>query len=599
MPRRISLFAAVLLLVAALPVQADFAPIELDGDFTDWSTLTADATDTAGDDGSSGIDFGQVWVANDENYLYVRFETGVDVQPDEQQQMILYLDTDLNAGTGQSFGGIGADLVWRFGDRDGTFYRGGSAFIEHADVGLLMGPTVSSTEFEIALRRDAVPANGQDLFPGSQVRFILDDDASGDRVPNAGSVVYTFQSGSAPVPTLDLGRADPSHLRMATWNVQSDGLFDGGDAEAAQNRLLDVMDPDVLVVNEVWSHNATEVRNMIEQHLPSGAGEQWYATGNDGGNVLVSRFPILQSWEVNPGFRITAALLDLGATVTEDLLVIACHWRCCTADDNRQEEADSIIEFLHDARNPGGSINLAASTPFVLMGDLNLVGWRQQLETILTGDVINEGTYGLDSPPDWDGGPFTQVMSRHPDARVAYTWRKDWSTYYPGVLDYILYTDSALQLHNNYVMETRTMTASTRVTYGLLTNDTTDASDHAARVADFTLTSGLSAVPGAGPAAGSWARLLPNTPNPFNPSTALRFALERDAHVDLAVFDVRGRLVRDFASRSYPAGSHAVTWDGRDQQGRGLASGVYQVRMIGRGSDGSVLTTSRPVTLVE
>lgn len=596
MIRVVQACVALCLLIASSPSFGDFAPIELDGGFTDWSALAPDASDGSGDGGI--VDFGQVWVANDEDHLFIRFETGGEVQPDEQQEMILYLDTDMDAGTGQSFGGIGADLVWRFGDRDGTFYRGGFATVEHADIGLLMGPTVSNDEFEVALRRDAVPANGQSLFPGSQVRFILFDNAGADRVPNSGNLAYTFAAGSDPAPTLALDRADPSHLRMATWNVQSDGLFDGGDAEAAQDRLLDAMDPDVLVVNEVWSHSATQVRDKIEQHLPSGAGEQWYALGIDGGNVVVSRFPILQSWEVNPGYRITAVLLDLGATVTEDLLVIACHWRCCTADQDRQNEADSIIEFLHDARNPGGSITLTADTPFVLMGDLNLVGLRQQLDTILTGDIQDEGTYGPDSPPDWDGGPFTAVASRQPDLRAAYTWRNDFSTYYPGLLDWILYTDSVLALHRHYVLETRTMLPATLSANGLQYWDTWDASDHAPRVADFTLLSDVSAVPGAGTPSG-WARLLPNTPNPFNPTTALRFALERDATVELSVYDVRGRLVRGFPARAYPEGRHAVDWNGRDDQGRAVASGVYQVRFVSRGAGGKVVTDVRPVTLLE
>ena len=257
-----------------------------------------------------------------------------------------------------------------------------------------------------------------------------------------------------------------------------------------------------------------------------------------------------------------------------------------------------VREFLHDARNPGGVVTLPTGTPFVLMGDLNLVGWRQQLDTILTGDIQDEGSYGPDSPPDWDGGPFAAVMSRHADARVAYTWRNDYSTYYPGLLDWILYTDSALALHNHYVLETRTMMPATLSTYGLHYWDTVDASDHAPRVADFVLTSGLSAVPGTA-AARTWARLLPNTPNPFNPSTALRFALAQDATVELAVYDVRGRLVRAFTPRSYPAGGHAVTWDGRDQRSRGLASGVYQVRLTGRAAGGVVATAVRTVTLVE
>ena len=159
--------------------------------------------------------------------------------------------------------------------------------------------------------------------------------------------------GSDVAPTLDLGRNDPDDVRLASWNVQSDALWNGGAAEAAQNRLLDAVDPDVLILCEVWNHSASQTAAKIETFLPSGAGESWSAVKLDQGNVIVSRFPILDSWEVNPGYRITAALLDLGAGFDTDLLVIANHWRCCTDDASRQEEADSVVEFLADMRSPG------------------------------------------------------------------------------------------------------------------------------------------------------------------------------------------------------------------------------------------------------
>ena len=572
-----------LVLIAAIPAAADLVPIQLDGYFDDWSTLAPVFTDAAGDDGTSGIDFGSVWVANDQDYLYVRFETGADVQPDEQQQMRLYLDTDMNAGTGLSYGGIGAELMWEFGYRDGTFTKGGTATVQHDDVGLLMGPTVSSTDFEIALRRDAVPANGQTLFSGDTVRFILRDAASGgDLAPNSGSISYTFSAGSLAVDTLDLGRADPAHIRLATWNVENDGLFAGGTAEQAQNRLLDVMDPDVLVVCEAWNHTAGEVGAIIEQHLPSDQGEDWYAVKLDAGNVVCSRFPILDSWEVNPGYRITAALLDLGPDPAKDLLLIACHWRCCTADAERQEEADSIIEFLADARTPGG---------------LNLVGWRQQLETILTGDIINEGLYGPDSAPDWGALPLVPVIARQADARRADTWWNDGSTYYPGKLDWILYTDSALDLHRNFVLETRTMKPETLALHGLYAGDTTLASDHAALVADFAVFDPASDAPII-PGAARHSRLLPNVPNPFKPATELRFSLEQPGRVELGIYDATGRLVRTFPATAYPAGSHGVRWDGNDGRGRRVASGVYQV-LLTVTSQGTVVQEDAAITLIK
>ena len=592
---RRSLLSLLLVAACAAPAAADLVPVVLDGWFDDWAALAPLATDPAGDDGATGIDFGDLWAANDQDWFFLRFTTGAEVQPDEQQDIRLYLDTDMNAGTGTAFGGIGAELVWNLGQRDGTFYRGGTTAIDHPDIGLQVGPTVSSTQFELALRRAAVPANGQALFPGATLRFVLRDGASGGDV--TAPVTYTFVAGSEPVPSLDLGRADPAHLRLASWNLENDALFNGGSAEAAQNRLLDAMDPDLLIVCESWSYTAAQVAAKIEQHLPSGPGEQWHAVGLDGGNVICSRLPILQSWRITSSYRNTAALLDLGPGATTDLLLIASHWRCCTADADRQNEADAIVAFLRDAKTPGGAITLPAGTPFLMGGDLNLVGWRQQLVTLTTGDIQDQGTYGADAAIDWDGGDFTPVISRHADQRSAYTWFADYSSFYPGMLDWILYTDSALVLRNHVVMETRTMSAATLAAAGLQAGDSELASDHAARVADFSLAAGLSAVPGP-PSGAAWARLLANAPNPFNPSTRLRFALEREGTVALAVYDARGRLVRDLGAHTLAAGEHAVAWNGRDETGRAAASGVYYVRLVGEGGTGRIVAT-RAVTLLE
>jgi hypothetical protein len=82
-------------------------------------------------------------------------------------------------------------------------------------------------------------------------------------------------------------------------------------------------------------------------------------------------------------------------------------------------------------------------------------------------------------------------------------------------------------------------------------------------------------------------------PNPFNPSTDLRFTLPHEARVDLRVYDVSGRLVRVLADGQLPAGEHAVHWNGRDDGGRAAASGVYYVRLAADGETGI-----KPITLV-
>ena len=73
-------------------------------------------------------------------------------------------------------------------------------------------------------------------------------------------------------------------------------------------------------------------------------------------------------------------------------------------------------------------------------------------------------------------------------------------------------------------------------------------------------------------------RLGPGEPNPFARATTLRFALSASGRVRIEVHDVRGRLVATLADRRYDAGEHMVAWDGTDDRGASLASGLYFVK---------------------
>jgi hypothetical protein len=80
-------------------------------------------------------------------------------------------------------------------------------------------------------------------------------------------------------------------------------------------------------------------------------------------------------------------------------------------------------------------------------------------------------------------------------------------------------------------------------------------------------------------AGGTWALSQPY-PNPFTTRTEIRYSVPASApEAGIAVYDVSGRLVRNLARGPHTVGLHAVTWDGRDQEGRRVASGVYFVRM--------------------
>ncbi len=73
--------------------------------------------------------------------------------------------------------------------------------------------------------------------------------------------------------------------------------------------------------------------------------------------------------------------------------------------------------------------------------------------------------------------------------------------------------------------------------------------------------------------------LAQNFPNPFNPSTTIRFGLKEGGHVSLRIYDTAGRLVAVLIDESRPAGPYATVWNGKDRNGYSAVSGVYFYRL--------------------
>ena len=69
-------------------------------------------------------------------------------------------------------------------------------------------------------------------------------------------------------------------------------------------------------------------------------------------------------------------------------------------------------------------------------------------------------------------------------------------------------------------------------------------------------------------------------PNPFNPQTTVRLALRQAGHAAVKVYNVQGRLVRTLVDAELPAGRHELRWNGVDDSGRQVPSGVYLVRAV-------------------
>jgi hypothetical protein len=79
------------------------------------------------------------------------------------------------------------------------------------------------------------------------------------------------------------------------------------------------------------------------------------------------------------------------------------------------------------------------------------------------------------------------------------------------------------------------------------------------------------------------SKLVQNYPNPFNPHTTIAFSLAARGRVALAIYDVNGGIVRTLVNETRAAGAYELTWDGRDDNGVAVASGVYFYRLVAPG----------------
>ena len=454
------------------------APLSMDGIFHDWNEIAPAHTDPQGDSGTLPVDFRNLWIANDDEFLFIRFETGDEIKLNQHNDVNLYIDLDSNNATGKSIRGMGADLQWDFGGRFGMEHLSDFRYIDWIDIELIRSPTVSSSEFEMKISRNP----DMSVNVSDNVRILLQDESSGggDVIPDENYIDYSFTDTSPPEPEIiSLEKSNNKDIRVLSYNVLFNGLF---ERSAPFERILPAINPDIINFQEIWSYTSLQTRNKIEEILPSPEGEQWYYNGNND-CITLTRYPMTKMWNIDGNLAVLIDTPDNSGM--EYMLVINAHLPCCSNDEDRQKEVDSIMSFIRDARNPGGSVTLSSNTPIVIVGDMNLVGWAQQLETFLTGDIVNENTYGEDFLPDWDGTTIADSMPRHTNTRSVYTWRSETSSYAPGRLDFIFYTDSVMKIAKKFVLMTSEMTAQQLEEYNLNAGDVSQASDHFPVVTDF------------------------------------------------------------------------------------------------------------------
>ena len=225
-----------------------------------------------------------------------------------------------------------------------------------------------------------------------------------------------FVSTSSAQTGTFLDRELPTDLRVVSYNVLWNTIFPGQNSTQAAKfeRVVEAIDADIWNLQEIGPNNPTsaDVVALMNSIAPLGGGATWY--GHQAwDNVIVSKYPLsMLRTDVAPepsASSVALALVDLPDNqFDQDFYFMNNHFKCCGGvgsweDQRRQEQADSLVNWVRDAHLPLGGVNLPVNTPLAIVGDLNLVGSQQPLDTIVTGNIINENLYGPDYDPDWDG----------------------------------------------------------------------------------------------------------------------------------------------------------------------------------------------------
>jgi len=464
-------------------------PIIVDGFFTDWNANTTTFTDDFGD--SPGIDLLNFSVYNDEKNIYFRLKLNNEIDLTDSLDLLtyskirLFIDKDNNPQTGYPTNGIGSDYgidfqkkhIWNDIDFPNSIKK------SFYWLKLVPLPTITSNEFEICIDRSSF---------SDTISFYFKEEVNGDKMPNNEGFVYVLNNNTiSSLPIITFDKSDSLKIRLMSYNVRANGILDPSRREQIKN-ILKSTNSDVFTFNETGNISLAEMETFFNEFSST----NWYMFKTNNGDITVSKYPFSQSFN-NIDNKIGGNLIDLPDSIySTDLLVLNGHLACCYSDIARQISADKFIKFILDCKN--GLIPL--NTPFVFAGDMNLVGYREQYETILNGTISDTASFGIGGYPDWDNTPIVDLVCRFNEDNQSYTWDKynpSAGDYAPGRLDFIFYSNSVMSIDKSFTISTEHMSANFLSDNHLDINDTKEASDHFPIVADLSvpLNSNLSTNP--------------------------------------------------------------------------------------------------------
>ena len=272
-------FITLLVFVFPSCIFAQSAQITLDGVFDDWTSDLATIVDTP--ESMPGIDLIEMQVTNDEQFLFIRIKTNDEFDLTDDlipQKFRLSFDTDNDHFTGYSIqSGFGSELQIVFFGQYAHYNVDPYVELIFSDISLRVSSTVTANEFEIAIKRDAIPDGIHPLFTMPTIKILLHNDLNNDKLPNEGTdFIYTFDE--TPVPPLDpidIMKEDTAHIRVLAYNTNGNGLNNIEKHPHFEN-IITILEPDIIGLSECGNTSSSHVKDLLNEWLPLVYQDGWF-----------------------------------------------------------------------------------------------------------------------------------------------------------------------------------------------------------------------------------------------------------------------------------------------------------------------------------
>lgn len=494
---------------------ADAQNVVIDGSFDDWEATHSVMVDPADAPRGSYVDFLRLSAQSDGEFVHLIVDFGKPVNIQRLPGSIyIILDVDGDIKTGREiYDLVGADLAVVLsppGAKDPRQTSGGigvesatweppaqggntpSWVISPYNIGFTFGPTYQSQIVEMRIQRGAEIPQTPALFTGKRygialvamdpLRNVLDQTKPAyadlpEHTPPSNTLAISRDATNGDNTAL-LHKHPNTDFRAVNWNVEFSAIM-----QQPQNFMpvLKALDADILFFQELDERtNADQLAQLLNQHLNANNNDPWTVfIGHGGGNLrcaVASRLPTQTIPGIEPlpypddpkkTTRHAAALIRQG---DHKLLATSIHLRCCGSADSYEEE----VRMMET-----GVLNLALrkalsstrSRGVLVAGDFNLVGAREPIERMRVSLDVDHSELEIASPFQLDG-------------RSNATWADSDQPYVPGRLDYVLFSDSSLEVVRSFVFDAHDLPESLGKQLGIDSEMTARASDHLPVVVD-------------------------------------------------------------------------------------------------------------------